>query len=135
MAVVTTPVLSDSTDSLLRFALRADAAVTGAAGVAGAFAARQLAALTGLTVTVEYGLAAFCILYAVTVYFLSALPDVRRAGVGVVAANVVSTVVAVAAVETGALTLTGAGIGVALASAAYTALFAYAQYRGLRRLR
>ncbi|OBY29493.1 hypothetical protein [Mycolicibacter kumamotonensis] len=134
MTAITTRVLSDSTDSLLRFALRADAAVTGVIGLAGVFAARPMAALTGLTPAHEYALAAFCVLYGAVVYVLSALPDVRRAGVGVLAANVVCTIAAVAVVEAGVLPLTGFGVAAMLASAAYTAFFALAQYRGLRRL-
>lgn len=134
MTAVTTPVLSDSTDSLLRFALRADAAATGVVGVAGVFAARQMAALTGLTALQEYAVAAFCVLYGAAVYFLSALPDVRRAGIGVVAANVMCTIAAVSVVETGVLPLTGFGVAAVLASAVYTAFFALLQYRGLRRL-
>lgn len=135
MTAVTTRVLSDSTDSLLRFALRADAATTGVIGLAGVFAARPMAALTGLTPAHEYAVAAFCVLYGAVVYFLSALPDLRRAGIGVIAANVVCTVAAVAVVEAGVLPLTGFGVAAVLASAVYTASFACAQYRGLRRLR
>ncbi|WP_046302397.1 hypothetical protein [Mycobacterium sp. UM_Kg27] len=134
MTAITTPVLSDSTDSLLRFALRADAAITGTIGLAGVFAARPMAALEGLTVAHEYALAAFCILYGVVVYFLSALPDLRRAGIGVIAANVACTIAAIGVVEAGVLPLTGIGVVAMLASAVYTAFFAVMQYRGLRRL-
>ncbi|QZA08790.1 hypothetical protein K3U94_05810 [Mycolicibacter heraklionensis] len=134
MTAITTPVLFDSTDSLLRFALRADAAVTGTVGLAGVFAARPMAALEGLTATHEYAVAAFCILYGVVVYFLSALPDLRRAGIGVIAANVACTVAAIAVVAAGLLPLTGIGVVAMLASAVYTAFFARMQYRGLRRL-
>lgn len=134
MTAITTPVLSDSTDSLLRFALRADAFVTGAVGLLGVIAARPMAALEGLTPAHEYALAAFCLGYGAVVYFLSALPDLRRAGIAVIAANVVCTVAAIAVVEAGLLPLTGIGVAATLGSAAYTALFALMQYRGLRRL-
>lgn len=134
MTAITTPVLSDSTDSLLRFALRADAVITGAVGLVGAVAARPMAALEGLTVAHEYAVAAFCVLYGVAVYFMSALPDLRRVGVGVIAANVVCTLAVVAVVEAGVLPLTGIGVLAMLASAVYTAFFALMQYRGLRRL-
>mgnify|MGYP000931437333 CR=1 FL=1 len=134
MTAITTPVLSDSTDSLLRFALRADAVITGAIGLAGAVAARPMAALEGLTAVHEYAVAAFCVLYGVAVYFLAALPDLRRAGIGVIAANVVCTVIALAVAEAGVLPLTGIGVAAMLVSAAYTAFFAGMQYRGLRRL-
>lgn len=134
MTAITTPILFDSTDSLLRFALRADAVVTGAVGLVGAFVARPVAALTGVTAAQEYALAAFFVLYGVAVYLLAALPDVRRAGIGVIAANLVCTVAAVGVIEAGALPLTGIGVVAMLASAAYTAFFALMQYRGLRRL-
>lgn len=130
MTAITTPVLSDSTDSLLRFALRADAAVTGTIGLGGVFAARPMAALEGLTVAHEYAVAAFCILYGVVVYFLAALPDLRRAGIGVIAANVACTVAAVAVVEAGILPLTGIGVVAMLASAVYTAFFALCSTAG-----
>src|SRR5690625_2541208 len=135
MTAVTTRVLSDSTDSLLRFALRADAVLTGVVGIAGVVADRPMAALTGRSAAQEYAVAAFCVLYGAAVYFLSALPDLRRAGTGVIAANVACTVGAVAVVEAGVLPLTGIGVAAVLASAVYTAFFALAQYRGLRRLR
>src|ERR1700727_2010342 len=65
--------LYDATDSLLRFALRADAIVTGLCGLAIAFFADQLSWLTGLTPAVEYGLGVFFVLYGLVVYSLGAL--------------------------------------------------------------
>ncbi|MEB3068636.1 hypothetical protein [[Mycobacterium] vasticus] len=134
MTAITTPILSDSTDSLLRFALRADAVITGTIGLAGVIAARPMAAIEGLTPAHEYVLSAFLVLYGVVVYFLSALPQVRRAGIGVITANLVCTVAAVAVVEASVFPLTGIGIAATLGSAVYTAFFAWMQYRGLRRL-
>lgn len=135
MTATTTPILSDATDSLLRFALRADAVLTGTVGLAGVLLAREMSALSGFTAAQEYAVAAFCVVYGAAVYFLAALPDVRRAGIGVIAANLACTVGAVAVVETGLLPLTGIGIAATLGSAVYTAFFALLQYRGLRRLR
>lgn len=134
MTAITTPILSDATDSLLRFALRADAVITGTIGLAGVIAARPMAAIEGLTPAHEYVLSAFLVLYGVVVYFLSALPQVRRAGIGVITANLVCTVAAVAVVEASVFPLTGIGIAAMLGSALYTALFAWLQFRGLRRL-
>ena len=134
MTALSSPVLSDSTDSLLRFALRADAVIVGIVGVAGMLAAAPMAALEGLTATHEYALATFCVVYGVVVYFLSAFEDLRRAGVAVIAANLVCTVVALGVVGAGALPLSGVGVAATLGSAAYTAFFALLQYRGLRRL-
>ncbi|HEU4362709.1 MAG TPA: hypothetical protein VFR27_14575 [Mycobacterium sp.] len=134
MTAIATRPLSDSTDSLLRFAMRADATLTGFLGLAGAATAGPLAALTGLTATQEYLLGALFVLCGLTVFSLAALPNLRHAGITVIAANVVCTVGAVAAVESAVLPLTGIGVAAFLASGAYTAFFAVVQYLGLRRL-
>ena len=131
-AVLPTRRLYDSTDSLLRFALRADATLTGVCGLVIAVAAGPLSSLTGLPSGVEYGLAAFFVLYGLFVMGLAALADLRRVGVGVVAANIAFTVAAVAAAE--ALSMTPIGVAASLASAIYTAAFAGLQYQGVRRL-
>jgi hypothetical protein len=124
--------LYDSTDSLLRFAMRADATLTGLFGLAAAFVADPLSSLTGLTSGAEYALSAFFVLYGLVVYTLAALPNLRRAGIGVVSANIVYTVAAIAAAE--AVPMTAAGIAATLASGVYTAFFAWLQYLGVRRL-
>ncbi|HZC52800.1 MAG TPA: hypothetical protein VE441_09920, partial [Mycobacterium sp.] len=87
--------LYDSTDSLLRFAMRADATLTGLLGLAVAFVADPLSSLTGLTSAQEYAMGAFFVLYGLVVFSLAAAPDLRRAGIGVVVANVVYTVAAI----------------------------------------
>src|SRR5699024_8985350 len=107
MTAIATRPLFDSTDSLLRFAMRADATLTGLFGLAGAAAAGPLSELTGLTPTQEYSVGAFCVLYGLAVFGLAALPNLRRAGLGVIAGNLICSVAAVAVVETGALPLTG----------------------------
>jgi hypothetical protein len=127
--------LADSTDSLLRFALRLDATLTGFAGLMIAAAADPLSSLTGLSSISEYGIGAFFVLYGLVVFALAALPDLRRAGIGVVIANIVFTVGAVVVAATDALPLTSAGTAVTLASGVYTALIGYLQYLGVRRLR
>ena len=126
--------LADSTDSLLRFAMRLDATVTGLAGLMIAAAADPLSSLTGLSSIAQYGLGAFFVLYGLVVFVLAAAPDLRRAGIGVVIANVVFTVVAVVVVAADALPLTATAIGATLASGVYTALIGYLQYLGVRRL-
>jgi hypothetical protein len=125
---------ADSTDSLLRFAMRADATLTGFAGLAVAAAADPISSLTGLSSIAEYGLGAFFVLYGLAVFSLAALPNLRRAGVGVVIANTVFTVAAVAVVAADWLPLTTVGVAATLASGAYTTLFGYMQYVGVRRL-
>jgi hypothetical protein len=126
--------LSDSTDSLLRFAMRADATLTGVVGLAVAVAADPLAALTGLTSLQEYGVGAFFVFCGLAVFTLAALPDLRRAGAGVIIGNVVCTAATVAVVAAGSLPLTTVGVTATLAAGVYTALFAYLQYLGVRRL-
>jgi hypothetical protein len=131
-AVMTTPRLYDSTDSLLRFAMRVDATVTGLMGLAVAFLADPLSSLTGLTSLQEYSLGAFFVLYGLVVFSLAALPNLRRAGVGVVVANIVYTLAAIVAAEL--VPMTAFGVAATLASGVYTAMFAWLQYLGVRRL-
>jgi hypothetical protein len=128
----TTRPLSDSTDSLLRFAMRADATLTGLCGLAVAFVADPLSAMTGLTSLQEYALGAAFVLYGLVVFSLAALPNLRGAGIGVVVANVVCTVAAVVAAE--AVSMTATGVAATLATGVYTAGFAALQYAGVRRL-
>ncbi len=128
----TTRPLYDSTDSLLRFAMRVDATLTGLMGLAAAFVADPLSSLTGLTSLQEYSVGAFFVLYGLAVFSLAALPDLRRAGIGVIAANVIYTVAAVAAAEL--VPMTATGVAATLASGVYTAFFAWLQYLGVRRL-
>lgn len=124
--------LYDATDSLLRFAMRADATLTGLVGLAIAFAADPLSSLTGLTSIQEYSVGVFFVLCGLAVFSLAALPNLRRAGIGVVVANIVFTLAAIVAV--GALPLTAAGMTATLAGGVYTAAFAGLQYLGVRRL-
>jgi hypothetical protein len=114
----------DSTDSLLRFAMRADATLTGLCGLAVAF----IADLSSN----EYALGAFFVLYGLVVYSLTGLPDLRSVGVGVVVANIVLTLGAVVAIE--AVPMTATGVAATLATGIYAAAFAWLQYLGVRRL-
>jgi hypothetical protein len=124
--------LYDSTDSLLRFAMRADATLTGLCGLAVAFVADPLSSLTGLSSIQEYALGAFFVLYGLVVFSLAALPNLRRAGIGVAAANIVFTLATIVAAE--AVPMTGTGVAATLASGVCTAAFAGLQYLGVRRL-
>jgi hypothetical protein len=125
---------ADSTDSLLRFAMRLDATLSGLAGLMIAAAADPISSLTGLSSIAEYGLGAFFVFCGLIVFGLAAAPDLRRAGIGVAIANIVFTVAAVVVVAADALPLTAIGIGATLATGVYTALIAYLQYLGVRRL-
>ncbi|OMC53073.1 hypothetical protein A5747_20290 [Mycobacterium sp. IS-836] len=124
--------LYDSTDSLLRFAMRADATLTGLCGLAVAVFADPLSSLTGLTSLQEYALGAFFVLYGLAVFGLAAVQDLRRVGIGVVVANIVYTLAAI--VAAGVVPMTAFGVAATLATGVYTAGFAALQYLGVRRL-
>ena len=135
MTAAITTRIEESTDALLRFAMRADAVLSGLAGVAGLPLAGWLAELSGTTTTIEYAMAAFFIGYGVVVFGLATLPKVATAGTVVIAANLLYTAAAVGIVVTDAWTLTTAGVVLTLATGIYTLAFAELQYLGLRRLR
>ena len=134
MTATATRPLSDSTDSLLRFALRLDATLTGLLGLGIAAMADPMARMTGLTAVQEYIVGSAFVLYGLGVYALAAAPDVRRVGIALAAFNTVGTVGFIAIATAGVLPLTGAGVAVALACSVYTAVFAVLQYLGVRRL-
>jgi hypothetical protein len=124
----------DSTDSLLRFAMRLDATLSGLVGLFIALMADPLSALTGLSSVAEFSGGALLVLGGLAVYGLAAAPDLRRVGVGLIIGNVVLTVAALVVVAVGALPLTAAGVGATLATGGYFALMGYLQYLGVRRL-
>lgn len=126
--------LSDSTDSLLRFAMRVDATLTGVLGLGIATMADPLGRLTGLTSAQGYLAGAAFVLCGLVVYALAAAPDLRRVGTGMALFNGVGTVGFLAVAETDVLPLTTFGVITAVAAALYTATFAVLQYLGVRRL-
>jgi hypothetical protein len=126
--------LSDSTDSLLRFAMRVDATLTGVLGLAIAAMGDPLGRLTGLTSSQCYLAGAAFVLCGLVVYALAAAPDLRRVGTGMALFNGLGTVGFLAVAETGVLPLTTFGVITAVAAALYTATFAVLQYLGVRRL-
>ena len=126
--------LSDSSDSLLRFAMRDDATLCAGLGLLLAMAADPLSRLSGLSATSEWLAGAALVVYGVALYVMAAAPFVRRIGVGIVVANVVFAVAVVAIVAAGVLPLTGMGVAMMLATVAATLGLAYLQYLGVRRL-
>ncbi|KAA1251594.1 hypothetical protein F0Q45_03495 [Mycobacterium simiae] len=128
----TTRPRNDATDSLLRFAMRADATLTGLMGLAVAVAADPISTMTGLTSIQEYSIGAFFVAYGLVVFSLAALPDLRRAGIAVVVGNISYTMAAVLAADL--VPMTATGVAATLASGVYTAGFAGLQYLGVRRL-
>jgi FtsH-binding integral membrane protein len=124
----------DSTDSLLRFAMRLDATLSGLVGLFIALMADKLSTLTGLSSVAEFSGGALLVLGGLAVYALAAAPDLRRVGVGLIVGNVVLTVAALVVIAVGALPLTEAGVAATLATGGYFALMGYLQYLGVRRL-
>jgi hypothetical protein len=135
MTAITTPRFRESTDSLLRFAMRADAVLTGLAGIAGIPLAGWLAEMSGTTKAFEYSMSAFFIAYGVVVLALAQLPSVRKPGIAVAIANVVYTVAAVVLVLADWMPLTTLGVVLTLATGVYTLVFAELQYQGVRRMK
>jgi hypothetical protein len=133
-AIVTRPPLSDSTDSLLRFVMRADATVCAGTGLLVAMAADPLSRLSGLSAAGEWIIGAALVTYGAALYLLAAAPALRRIGIGVVTANVLIAVATVAVLIAGVLPLTTAGVALTLAVVAATLGCAWLQYLGVRRL-
>jgi hypothetical protein len=134
MTATTARPLSDSTDSLLRFAMRADATLCAGVGLLAAMAADPLSRLSGLSSTAEWAAGAVFVAYGALLYVLAAVPDIKSIGIGVVAANLVFSVLVVVAIVAGRLRMTEFGVVLTLASTALTLGFAYLQYLGVRRL-
>lgn len=134
MTAIVTPPLSDSTDSLLRFALRADATLCAGVGLLVAMAADPLARISGLSATAGWIGGAALVGYGALLYVLAALPDIRKVGVAVVIGNVAFAVTTVAAIVADWLPLSEIGADLVLSFVAATAALAWLQYRGVRRL-
>ena len=135
MTAITTPRFKESTDSLLRFAMRADAILSGIARIASIPLAGWLAETSGTTKALEYSIGAFFIVFAVAVLYLSAKPSVRRAGMMVAIGNALFTVACVAFVVADVFPLTTTGVALILGTGVYTAAIAELQYQGVRRIK
>jgi hypothetical protein len=134
MTAITTRPVRESTDSLLRFALRADATLCGALGLLIAMTADPLSRLSGLSATSEWIAGAALVGYGLALYVAAGLPDVRRVGVGVFVGNIAFTVLVAVVLIAEWLPLTGLGVAATIAFTVVTLAFAYAQYLGVRRL-
>ena len=135
MTAITTPRLKGSSDSLLRFALRADATASGLMGIAGIPLAGWLAEVSGTPIAFEYALSAFFIAFAVGVFALAARPSVKQTGIVVAAGNVLYAVAAVVFVLADVFPLTTVGVVLTLATGVYTLVMAELQYQGVRRIK
>jgi hypothetical protein len=134
MTAITTRPVRESTDSLLRFALRADATLCGALGLLIAMTADPLSRLSGLSATSEWIAGAALVGFGLALYVAASLPDVRRVGVGVFVGNIAFTVLVAVVLIAEWLPLTGLGVAATIAFTVVTLAFAYAQYLGVRRL-
>ena len=135
MTAISTPRLKESSDSLLRFALRADATASGLMGIAGIPLAGWLAEVSGTPVAFEYTVSAFFIAFAVGVFALAARPSVKRTGIVIAAGNVLYTVATVVFVLADVFPLTTVGVVLTLATGVYTLVMAELQYQGVRRIK
>ncbi len=138
-AIITRPLRDNGlpvrrTDTLLRFAMRTDATLCAGAGLLIAMAADPLSRLSGLSPTTEWIAGAALVSYGVVLYALAGVPAVRRIGIGIVVANVVFGVTALAVLAAGLVPCTAAGVAMTLATVAATLGMAYLQYLGVRRL-
>lgn len=133
-ATLTRPPLTDSSDSLLRFVMRADATVCAATGLLVAVAADPLSRLSGLSAASEWIAGATLVCYGAMLYLLAAAPALRRIGIGVVTANLLVAAGTLAVLIAGVLPLTTAGVVMTLAVVLCTLGCAWWQYLGVRRL-
>jgi hypothetical protein len=127
-------IAAESTDSLLRFALRADATLCAALGLLVAMAADPLSRLSGLSSTSEWIGGAALVVYGVALFLAAGLPDVRRVGVGVLAGNVAFAILVTVVLVAGWVPLTEFGVVATIAFTVVTLAFAWAQYLGVRRV-
>jgi hypothetical protein len=134
MTAINTRPVRESTDLLLRFALRADATLCGGVGLFVAMAADPLSRLSGLSSTSEWIAGAALVIYGVALYMAAGLSDVRRVGMGVLAGNVAFAILVTVVLVAGWLPLTELGVVTTIAFTVATVGFAYVQYLGVRRL-
>jgi len=134
MTAINTRPVRESTDSLLRFALRADATLCAGVGLFVAMAADPLSRLSGLSSTSEWIAGAALVIYGVALYMAAGLSDVRRVGTGVLAGNVAFAILVTVVLVAGWLPLTELGVATTIAFTVATVGFAYVQYLGVRRL-
>lgn len=134
MTAINTRPVRESTDSLLRFALRADATLCAGVGLFVAMAADPLSRLSGLSSTSEWIAGAALVIYGVALYMAAGLSDVRRVGIGVLAGNVAFAILVTVVLVAGWLPLTELGVATTIAFTVATVGFAYVQYLGVRRL-
>ncbi len=125
---------TDTRDSLLRLAMRADAVLSGLAGIALLAFARQVAELSGTTATAEYTIGASFVVFGLAVLALAARPQIRTSGIVLVIGNALFAVATVVVVIAGVWSLTSAGVVLTLGTGVYTLVMAELQFQGVRRI-
>ncbi|MBJ7465524.1 MAG: hypothetical protein JHD38_17960 [Mycolicibacterium sp.] len=134
MSAITAPAVSTRPDAFLRLAMRADALISGAAGVGLLLLARQVAEVSGTTAAVEYATGAFFVGFSAVVLFLAARPAVRTSGLMLAIGNLLFSVLTVVVVLAGVWPLTTTGVILVLGTGVYTLVMAELQYVGVRRI-
>ena len=127
--------LNESTDSLLRFAMRADAVLSGLTGIALLIFARQVAEISGTTPAIEYTTGGFFVVFGLVVLMLAARPAIRTSGLVLAIGNLLFSVATVVVVLAGVWPLTTTGVVLVLGTGVYTLVMAELQYQGVRRLK
>ena len=123
-----------TSDGLLRFALKADAGITAANGLAYVAGFALLDGWLGVPSALLAGVGAFLLAFAVFVGYVATRPEISRvAAGGIVAANVVWAVDSVILLLVDGFTPTLGGQIVIAVQAAGVAGLAALQYAGLRR--
>src|ERR1700755_1248999 len=110
MTAISTPRLAQSSDSFLRFALRADATCSGLMGIAGIPLAGWIAQTSGTPIAFEYAVSALFIAFAIGVFALAARPSLKKTGIVVAAGNALYTVASVVFVLADVFPLTTVGV-------------------------
>lgn len=131
---MTTAVLTRSTDSLLRTAIRLDATGVGLMGLGIAAFAGGFARHTGFSSAWSYGLAAAFVFYGVVGNWLAARANIRPVGTGLSLFNFVGAVGQIAIVPAGVFALTGSGKAALVFGGLWALFFGVLQLIGVRRL-
>lgn len=125
--------LNTSTDSLLRFAMRADAVLSGLTGIALLIFAPRVAEISGTTAAFEYATGAFFVVFSIAVLVLASRPAIRTSGLVIAVGNLLFSVASVVLVLADVFPLTTTGVVLVLGTGVYTLVMAELQYQGVRR--
>ncbi|KMO67404.1 hypothetical protein [Mycolicibacterium chlorophenolicum] len=134
MTAALTSRLNTSTDSLLRFAMRADAVLSGLTGIALLIFAPRVAEISGTTAAFEYATGAFFVVFAAAVLVLASRPAIRTSGLVIAVGNLLFSVASVVLVLADVFPLTTTGVVLVLGTGVYTLVMAELQYQGVRRI-